>query len=399
MIPSSSRLNERHHRIAWIPLIAVLGLMIIGGTSIFSAVEHNSSVNSTRTIVMQVFAYGLGIVLIGVMCLVDYKVASRWAIVAYWLTIFALVLVPLIGVERGGAKRWILVGPIQVQPSELAKLAFIFAMANFLSRPLAELRRSDTFFRALGVMGLPFVLILIEPDLGSSLVFIPIGVVMMYVSGIPTRYIGRIAAVATVAIGLVVCEVLFAPPSWQVIKLHDYQKRRLMTYFGVDYAKYAETEAERKRLRIEQRNHSYNVDQALISVGSGGVWGKGWGKGTQYSLGYLPPGVAHNDFIFSVIAEEHGFAGSTLVVGLYSVVLISGIWIAGQARDRLGQLLAIGVVTLWFSQVFINIGMNIGLMPVTGLPLPLLSYGGSSVVSALIAVGVLQNVYFYRRAY
>ena len=134
-------------------------------------------------------------------------------------------------------------------------------------------------------------------------------------------------------------------------------------------------------------------------MGSGGFLGKGWRQGTQSSLGYLPRAVAHNDFIFSVIAEEKGFMGSATVLALYSVVLFTGIRIAGQTRDRLGKLLAAGVVALWFSHVFINIGMNIRIMPVTGVPLPLLSYGGSSVLSSLIAAGILQNVYMYRRSY
>jgi rod shape determining protein RodA len=141
------------------------------------------------------------------------------------------------------------------------------------------------------------------------------------------------------------------------------------------------------------------VEQALISVGSGGLTGKGWRQGTQNALGYLPRAVAHNDFIFSVIAEESGFVGSVMVIALYTVVLFSGLRIAGQARDRLGQLLAVGVVTLLFCHVFINIGMNIRLMPVTGIPLPLLSYGGTSVLSALVAAGLLQNVYLHRLNY
>jgi rod shape determining protein RodA len=139
------------------------------------------------------------------------------------------------------------------------------------------------------------------------------------------------------------------------------------------------------------------VEQALISVGSGGLTGKGWRQGQQIALGYLPPGASHNDFIFSVIAEEKGFLGSVVVLSLYAVVLFSGIRIATQARDHLGRLLAVGVVALLFSHVFVNIGMNIRLMPVTGIPLPLLSYGGSSVLCSLVAAGILQNVHLYHR--
>jgi rod shape determining protein RodA len=193
--------------------------------------------------------------------------------------------------------------------------------------------------------------------------------------------------------------VLFAPPNWQV-KLEDYQRRRLMVYFGKEDSPPAgASKADRARLRQQQSDYSHNVRQALISVGSGGLMGKGWRQGTQNALGYLPRAVAHNDFIFSVIAEEKGFVGSVVVLTLYGVVLFSGIRIAGQARDRLGKTLAVGVVALLFSHVFINIGMNIRIMPVTGVPLPLLSYGGSSVLGSLIAMGMLQNIYIYRKAY
>ena len=152
-----------------------------------------------------------------------------------------------------------------------------------------------------------------------------------------------------------------------------------------------------RQRRAKRKDHQ--VNQALISVGSGGLRGKGWRQGTQYSLGFLPQGAAHNDFIFSVIAEEEGFRGSVLILALYTVLFFSGIKIASQARDRLGKILATGVVILLFSHVFINIGMNIRLVPVTGIPLPLLSYGGSSVVCSLIAIGILHNIHIYRRSY
>jgi rod shape determining protein RodA len=184
--------------------------------------------------------------------------------------------------------------------------------------------------------------------------------------------------------------------------MQDYQKRRLMVYFGRDYlatAPEGASKADLDRLRKEQFDDSHNVRQALIAVGSGGLTGKGWQRGTQKALGYLPSLVAHNDFIFSVLAEEEGFVGSLTVLALYGILLFTGIRIAAQARDRLGRLLAIGVVALLFSHLFINVGMNIRIMPVTGVPLPLLSYGGSSVLGSLIAMGWLQNIYMYRKAY
>ena len=211
------------------------------------------------------------------------------------------------------------------------------------------------------------------------------------------RYLLRLLSGVGIVAALFLVDVLFAPPNWQ-IKLEDYQRRRLLVYFGRDYAPASGApKAEIERLRKEQFDDSHNVRQALISVGSGGLLGKGWRQGTQNALGYLPRAVAHNVFIFSVIAEESGFVGSVIVLTLYGAVLFVGIRIAGQARDRLGKLMAVGVVALLFSHVFINIGMNIRMMPVTGVPLPLLSYGGSSVLVSMIAMGLLHNVHIHRR--
>jgi rod shape determining protein RodA len=253
------------------------------------------------------------------------------------------------------------------------------------------------FWLALGMVALPFLIIMKEPDLGSALILLPVSLTMLFVAGVPPRYINTLIGASGVLVGLILVDVLFAPPQWQ-IKLEDYQKRRLLVYFGLEGVPKDATTQQRAEARRAQRNYSYNVDQALISVGSGGLMGKGWRQGTQNALGYLPRAVAHNDFIFSVIAEEKGFMGSATVVALYSVLLFTGIRVAGQARDRLGKLLAVGVVAMLFSHVFINIGMNIRIMPVTGVPLPLLSYGGSSVLCSLIAAGILQNVYIHRRS-
>jgi rod shape determining protein RodA len=262
-----------------------------------------------------------------------------------------------------------------------------------------ELRLRPVFWKAIGLTMLPFLLILKEPDLGSALIFLPIGLVMLFVAGVPVRYLINLLGALGILVALLLVDVLFAPPGWYKLKLEDYQRHRLLVYFGLDFAPKNASPEEKLRARRLQEDKSYQVRQALISVGSGGVLGKGWREGSQTALGFLPPGTAHNDFIFSVIAEEKGFMGSVMVITLYSVVLFTGVRIAGQARDRLGKLLAVGVITLFFSHVFINIGMNIRMMPVTGVPLPLLSYGGSSVLCSLIAAGILQNVYLYRRAY
>ena len=396
-------INEREPKFDRLQLVALAGLMFIGAAFVYSATTVNALAlpwydqNWVRQIVWYALGIGAGVVL----CFMDYHTLARWSFVVYWVSILTLVavLIPFIGkTHNWGARRWIDLGPFQFQPSEFAKLAFILAVANFLSRPPDELKQRDIFWKGIGLLLLPFVLILKEPDLGSALVLLPTGVVMMFVAGTPKRYLLKLGAGVVIVGALFLADILFAPPRWQ-IPMQDYQRQRLLVYFGANFAPAntsPEAKTEARRLQFEK---SYQVRQALISVGSGGLMGKGWRQGSQTALGFLPPGAAHNDFIFSVIAEEEGFVGSIVVLTLYAVVLFTGLRIAGQARDRLGKLVAVGVVTLLFSHVFVNIGMNIRIVPVTGIPLPLLSYGGSSVLCSLIALGLMQNVYMNRRGY
>jgi rod shape determining protein RodA len=399
-------LQRRESRIDRLQIAALLGLMVLGTLFVYSATMVNESAVSApfynHTWFRQIIWYALGIGAAAGLCFMDYHTIARWSFVLYGITILLLVavLIPGIGKTHSwGARRWLDLGPFQGQPSEFAKLAFILAQAHFLSRPVGELHDLATLWKSLGLMLLPFVLILKEPDLGSALVLLPTGLAILFVAGIPRRYLARLLGGVGLLGALFVADVLFMPPRFQ-IKLEDYQRRRLLVYFGTqDSPPAGASKADRERLRKQQSDDSHNVRQALISVGSGGLTGKGWRQGTQNALGYLPRSVAHNDFIFSVIAEESGFVGSVIVLTLYGVVLFTGIRIAGQARDRLGKLMAVGVITLLFSHVFINIGMNIRIMPVTGVPLPLLSYGGSSVLGSLIAMGILQNVHIYRKTY
>jgi rod shape determining protein RodA len=392
--------------IDWTIMAAVLSLMLVGAMFIYSAryaTEGGDMPFYQRQHFKQILYYILGLGCMAALCVTDYRIMSRYSYVAYWVAIFALVLVliPFIGAARNGARRWIDLGFFSLQPSEFAKLALILALANFLSRPLDELRLPGNFGKAMGMLALPFFLILMEPDLGSALVLIPISLAMMYAGNIPPKYLRRLVGGVSLVVVLLVADILLAPANWRV-PIEDYQRRRLLVYFNRDYRDYASpnaTPAELKRAREQQKNDSYNVKQALISVGSGGLTGNGWLKGKQNALGYLPRAVSHNDFIFSVLAEEVGFIGSVVVIGLYAVIFFIGIRVASQARDSLGRLVAVGVVTLLFSHVFINIGMNIRLMPVTGVPLPLLSSGGSFTLVTLLAIGLLQNVHRHRRSY
>lgn len=396
--------NSQQSRVDKLQLAALGCLMVLGVAFVYSATMVSESAASLpiydQLWFRQIVWYVFGIAGAGLLCLMDYRALSRWSFIIYWITILLLILVliPGVGSVRFGARRWFDLHVFQLQPSEFAKLSLILALGHFLSRPPDELRLPGNFWKSIGLMMLPFALIMKEPDLGSALVLIPTGLAMMFAAGTPRRYLVQLVGAVGLLGVLLLGDVLFAPPHLR-IPIQEYQRQRLLVYFGTSFASSDATPEQRAKARLTKMEKSYQVRQALIAVGDGGFWGRGWRKGKQTALQFLPPGAAHNDFIFSVIAEEKGFVGSVLVLTLYAVILFTGIRIAGQARDRLGKMIAVGVVTLIFSHVFINIGMNIRIVPVTGIPLPLLSYGGSSVIGSLIALGMLQNVYMYRKVY
>ena len=389
-------------RIDLLMAFCLLGLMLFGSIFILSASIEQYEINDLvdTYFFRQVIFYFFGILVGFLFVIIDYHKLSGYAQTFYWATILLLILVliPGVGEVRFGARRWFDLGITLIQPSEFAKLAFIFALADFLTRPNEEMLMPGVFFKAIGMTALPFLLILKQPDLGSSLVFFPIGTAMMFVAGVRLRFLIKFLSFFSVLAVFVVLNALYAPNDWR-IPLNEYQRHRLLVYFNKDFASADATPAERRQAQKLQRSRTHNIRQAEISVGSGGLIGKGWGQGPQTRLGYLPKGVAHNDFIFSVISEETGFLGSMAVLSLYAILLLKGMQIADQARDRLGKLLAVGVVAMIFCHVFVNIGMHLRLMPVTGIPLPLLSYGGSSVLSSLMAIAVLQNVKTHRNLY
>jgi rod shape determining protein RodA len=376
------RLNEKKSDFDWPLHVATLGLMFIGTAFIFSATaQHVTPVAWYRQdYVRQIIWYVAGLGAAVAFCAMEYGSITRWAALYYWGSILVLVSIYGIGTMHHGGRRWITLGAFSLQPSEFAKITFILWLGAYLSRPKEELRMAKVFFAVLGYTLLPFILILKEPDLGSAMVFLAVSLAMMFVAGVPKRFLAGLVGGIGLLVIFAVAAILFLPANLKIVT--TYQKANVLSYLGRG-----------------KKESGYNVEQSLIAVGSGGLTGKGWRQGTEHSLGFLPSAGAHNDFIFSVIAEEEGFVGSVLVLTLYTVLLFSGIKIASQARDRLGQLLAAGVVTLLFCHVFINIGVNIRLMPVTGIPLPLLSYGGSSVVCSLIAIGILHNIHIYRRSY
>ena len=285
---------------------------------------------------------------------------------AYWLyglMLFLLLLTDLVAPKVNGAQSWLGFGGIRFQPSEFAKIAIILAMSKFLSRyPPLDFK---TFMAGLGVISLPVLLVLLQPDAGSALVYLVISFGMLLAAGTPFKYLGGL-----VGLGLSMIPVLI------IFVLKEYQRNRILVF--IDPMR-------------DPLGAGYNVIQSRIAVGSGGVFGKGFMLGTQSKLKFLPE--PHTDFIFSVFSEEFGFVGNMILILLFSLLLFRVIFTGIKSRDRRCKILVAGVASwLWF-QMFESIGMSIGLTPVTGLPLPFLSYGGSSLLATFMALGLVASIY------
>ncbi len=385
-------------RFDWITPVCLLVLATFGVFFIYSAQLATGREQWQQQLVWM----GVGAALYLAVSLLDYRLWLRWSHWVYLLSLSLLLWVMLLGSVRMGARRWIDFGPISFQPSESAKLAVLVITASILTgAKIGTVRDSlQTLVKLALAAGIPMVLIVAEPDLGTALVIAPMVFAMLYFSNLSMRFFAGAVGVFALLVGIVALDTWrygaflddnhltpqeargkFEPHSW--LPLHDYQRERVLSFVAPD--------------KVDPMGIGWNQRQSLISVGSGGLTGKGWTEGTQAKLGYLPRSVAHNDFIFSVIAEEKGFLGSITVIGLFGVVLWNGIRIAGLARDRFGALLALGVTVLTAVHVFVNIAMTIGLVPVTGIPLPFISYGGTFLLSCCLLQGLVQSVYRFRR--
>jgi len=380
--------------------VALLGLSLYGVFFIYSAQLSVQGSNWTTQIVWLL----AGAVVYVAVSLIDYRF---WLSVAHWFYLAAMlplivVLLPGIGSERFGATRWLDFGFFAFQPSETAKVAVLLITASLLVRSqIGTVRQSLGVLGKLALaVGVPLLLILLQPDLKSAIVLPPMVFSMLYVSKLSSRFFAGALGAFLFVVAVVSWDTWryanfmesngysyikdrgkYEPYSF--VPLHDYQRDRIISFVAPD--------------KIDPMGIGWNQRQSLISVGSGGLAGKGWTEGSQAQLGYLPRSVAHNDFIFSVIAEEKGFLGSIMVLGLFGIVLFNGIRIAGLARDRLGVVIAIGVTVLFAVHVFVNIAMTIGLVPITGIPLPFISYGGSFVLSCCMLQGLVQSVYRFRK--
>ena len=345
------------------PLLwAALALLGFGLLALYSAAFQKSQMVGISYLTRQITWAGIGILLAALLVTVDYHRWLEWAYLLYGINVVMLVFVLVLGVVRGGAQRWLSIGGFTIQPSEFAKITTCLALARYLGS-----RREMPDWKALlgagAFIAVPMGLILKEPNLGTASVFVPIFFSMLLVWGIRLKILGILLGGAAACV----------PFAWW--RLADYQRSRLLVFLNPN---------------LDPLGAGYTVVQSKIAMGSGGFWGKGWLAGTQNQLNFLPE--RHTDFIFSVVGEEWGFFGVTLCLALFALLFYRAILIATQTRDPYGRLLVAGLVAMLTVHLVVNIGMTMGLMPVVGLPLPLFSYGGSWLLTCLVAIGIILSV-------
>ena len=351
-----------YYYIDWALVAAILALCSMGVAMIYSTTADPTR-NSSHLHVTQLYAIALGVGGMIFMLLLDYRTFTDKSHLIYAALLCVLVYVLYKGDVQMGAQRWISLGTFNLQPSEFAKIGLALLLAKFFGENRGAPGWTDLAI-AVVLTALPFALIAKEPDLGTAVILLPVLFGVAYLAGMPVRVFGVLS----------LCLLLMAPIAWQ-FALKDYQKARIVSFLDPSQ---------------DARDAGYQQIQARITVGSGGLKGKGFKQGTQGQLRFLP--VAHNDFIFSVLAEEQGFAGVLVALGLYLFVILRVIEAARLAKDRLGSYLVIGVLASFTFQVIYNITMSAGLAPVKGLTLPLMSYGGSSMIATLAGFGLVLNV-------
>lgn len=348
----------------WWYFLLILALAVIGVIVIHSANHARPEAFYRNLYIKQIYwiLCGLGAFLIAVF--MDYRIFSRYAYPIFFLTVLSLIYVLVSGTISSGARRWIHIGPLTLQVSEFAKFALILVMAKYFEAGKAsgqyDLRDLIVPTLMAGLLG---GLIYMQPDLGTALIVIFIFFVFVAAIELNPKTLWRLIGTG----------VLLAPFGWFLLK--DYQKTRILTLFNPE---------------LDPLRTGYHAIQSKIAVGSGGFWGKGLMAGTQSRLNFLPE--KHTDFIFSVYAEELGFIGVAVLLTMYLALILKGLNIAYRAADRFGLFVALGIVASLSFYVIFNIGMTIGIFPVTGLPLPLLSYGGSSLITNFFALGLLLNI-------
>lgn len=348
----------------WGLLCVVLLLSLVGLVALYSAVSAGTDSGQGAIITKQLIWYGIGAVVMVVFFSFSYKILEQYAEFIYVGCVGLLVAVLAFGRFVGGSQRWIALGPISIQPSEIAKLVVVIMLARHYSKVANE--RGLTWrelVNPLIITLIPFLLIVKQPDLGTAMMILLIAGSMTLFVKIEKRTL----------IGILTCCIVSVPMVWFFLK--GYQKQRILTFLNPDR---------------DPLGAGYHIIQSKIAIGSGMLSGRGFLQGPQNALSFLPE--QHTDFIFSVIAEEWGFIGSFVLILMFLFLIIWGLNIASGCRDNFGTILAVGITALISWQVVINIGMVMGLMPVVGVPLPFVSYGGSSIVTMMICIGILMNI-------
>lgn len=317
----------------------------------------------------QMVRFGIGMAILMAVALVDIRVWFQLAYPIYGVSLLLLVLVEFIGRTGKGAERWIELGPLQLQPSELMKIGLILALSRFLHGILVEdVSRPTRLIPALLLIAVPAGLVLMQPNLGTATILLVGGAGILFLAGLSWKIIVPVVALAVAAV----------PVGWEFV-LKDYQKQRVATFLDPD---------------TDPLGSGYNILQSKIALGSGGVFGKGFGEGTQSRLNFLPE--KQTDFIFTVLGEEFGLFGLTILMGLYLAVLAQGTMIALDTRSQFGRLVAMGICINFLLYILINTSMSMGLIPVVGIPLPLVSYGGTALLTVLFGFGLLLSVQIHR---
>jgi rod shape determining protein RodA len=358
--------GEKLLEVNWGLVLLIAVIACVGFAMLYSVAGGNFDPWANK----QMLRFVIGLVLLVTVALVDIRVWMSLAYPAYGLALLLLIATTIVGHVGGlGAQRWIEFGPLQLQPSELMKISLVLALARYLhGLSVEEVSSPLRLPIPLAMIGVPAVLVLMQPNLGTAMILVADGSSLLFLAGLSWWWIGP--AVASVA-GAV-------PIAWQF--LHDYQKQRVLTFLNP---------------ASDALGAGWNISQAEIALGSGGVGGKGFLQGTQSRLNFLPE--KETDFIFTTLGEEFGFAGSVALLLLFAVVIFYGIRIAMASRSQFGRLLAMGITLNFFFYIMINAAMVMGLIPVVGIPMPLISYGGTAMLTVMFGFGLLMSVHVHRQ--
>jgi rod shape determining protein RodA len=355
--------------------LLVLGIILGLNLLVLSSATANMNTDALYYVKRQAIWIVMGLIAAGAITFAfDYSKLHQWHHAIYGVMVAMLVAVPFVGHLAKGAQRSIDLGSLVLQPSEFAKIMIIVCFASYLSRRQGELQRLKDLAPCALYFAAPFLLVFVQPDLGTSLVFIVIFFGMLYLAGARPSLLLKLL-LGSLGVIVLALALHFSPLHLR-LPLQDYQLSRLVVFINP----YSDPQGD-----------GYHIIQSLVAVGSGGLWGKGLYHGSQVQLNFLPE--HHTDFIFSVIGEELGFLGAGVLLILYYNLIARAQSMAFQSRDTFGRLMIGGIIFMWLFHIIENIGMTIGIMPVTGIPLPFMSYGGSSMMTNLIAVGLILNVY------